>query len=88
MTFYVTCHTPDNTDPDHRIQGVGGGFGWYPVDTVIRMIRQGHTFYTSPPSGYGQQIIVDIHPRTHRPYITTLADGITQNNILSLPRCP
>jgi hypothetical protein len=87
-TYYASCHTPDNFDLDRRIQGLGGhGWGWLQIDTIIQMIGQGHTFYTSPPIGNGQMIIVDIHPRSRRPYIKTIADGVEPNNILALPRC-
>jgi hypothetical protein len=87
--YYATCHTPDNNDPDRRIQGLGGPvMGWLNVDTIILLIDQGHTFYTQPPHGSGQQIITAIHPVSHRRYIKTVSDGIVPNNILALPRCP
>lgn len=87
MNYFATCYTPDNSDPDRRIQGIGGSGWWYDVDTVIKMIQQGHRFYTSPPLGNGRRIIDAIHPRTLRPYITTEGDGIEQNNILALRNC-
>ncbi len=88
-TYYATCHTPDNIDLDRRIQGLGGPvMGWLAIDVIIDMINQGHKFYTRPPYGTGQLIIVATHPRTGRRYLKTVADGVEPNNILSLPRCP
>lgn len=86
-TYYATCHTPDNYDADRRIQGLGGPvMGWLTIDTIITMIDQGHTFYTSPPFGNGQLIVTAT--RNNRRYLKTVADYIEPNNILSLPRCP
>lgn len=62
--------------------------GWLKIDVIINMIDQGHTFYTQPQYGTGQQIIVATHPTTRRRYIKTVADGVEPNNILSMPRCP
>lgn len=88
-TYYATCHTPDNYDADRRIQGLGGPvMGRLNVDTIILMINQGHTFYTSPPTGNGQRIVTAIHPVSGRHYIKTMADGVVPNNILALPKCP
>jgi hypothetical protein len=87
-TYYANCHSPDNSDPDRRIQGLGGTWGWLPIDTIIFMIdMQGHVFYTNPPYGSGQQIIAVNHPTSGRRYLKTVADGIVPNNILALPRC-
>jgi hypothetical protein len=87
MTYYATCHTPDNSDTDRRIQGLGGSYGWYDIDTIIRMIDSGSEFYTDPPTGVRRKIIVEVHPTTRRRYLKTEADGIVPNNILSLPLC-
>jgi len=88
-TYYATCHTPDDSDRDRRIQGLGGPvMGRLSVDVIINMIADGHSFYTQPPYGSGQRIVTAVHPTSGRRYIKTVADGIEPNNILSLPRCP
>jgi hypothetical protein len=87
MTYYATCHTPDNFDLDRRIQGLGGAGWWWNIDTIITMIDQGHVFYTSPPNGVGRKIIVAVHPTSRRRYLKTEADGFVPNNILALPLC-
>lgn len=86
-TYYATCHSPDNSDLDRRIQGLGGSGWWWGIDTIIAMIDQGHQFYTSPPTGYGKRIVTDIHPVSRRRFLTTEGDGYPPNNILHLPRC-
>jgi hypothetical protein len=87
-TFHATCHTPDNLDLDRRIQGLGSPvWGKLTIDSVISLIDQGNQFYTAPPNGQGQLIVTAIHPVSLRRYIKTVADGVTPNNILALPRC-
>jgi hypothetical protein len=85
-TYYATCHSPDNSDLDRRIQGLGGSGWWWNIDTIILMIDQGHLFYTSPPTGYGKKIVTRTHANGLR-YLTTDGDGFPPNNILNLPRC-
>lgn len=87
-TYFATCHTPDNFDLDRRIQGLGGTFWWWNIDTIIHMIEyQGHQFYTQPPFGLPALIVVRQHGNG-RKYLTTVGDGFPPNNILRLPICP
>lgn len=86
-SYQVTCHTPDNFDPDRRIQGLGGFGWWYDIDTIIEMIEsRQHDFWVSV---YSQR--VDVVVRQHgyfgKKYLTTTADGFPPNNLLSLPPC-
>jgi hypothetical protein len=88
-TFQVTCHKPDNSDPDRRIQGLGGtsGGGWYrEIDFLISLIERGDRFWTTDRNGNSVWIIVAT--RNRRKYLKTEADGIEPNNLLALPNCP
>ncbi len=85
-TYYATCHSPDNSDTDRRIQGLGGAGWWWSIDTIIYMIDSGHVFYTSPPIGTGKKIVTRTHANGRR-YLTTEGDGFPPNNILNLPKC-
>ncbi|MFK3778249.1 DUF3892 domain-containing protein [Agrobacterium sp. NPDC089420] len=87
-TFQVTCHTPDNSDPDRRLQGLGGpdGNGWYrSIDTLISLIKQGEKFWSVDQKGNSVWIIVA--NRNGREYLRTESDGIEPNNLLALPVC-
>ena len=91
-TYYVTCHTPDNFDLDRRLQGLGGhrnGQGWwYSIDVIVQLIeRENQTFFTDPPSGTGRLVVVR-ETATGKKYLKTLADGVYENNLLSLKHCP
>lgn len=91
-SFRVTCHTPDNSDPDRRIQGLGGvdgplGGWWYGIDTIIQMIIQGHYFYVNV-GGHQVTVVVRQHGLLGRQYLTTEPDGFPPNNLLNLPQCP
>jgi hypothetical protein len=87
--FQVNCHKPDNTDPDRRIQGLGGkgSSQWYrTIDHLISLIEGGDKFWTVDPQGNSVWII--IATRNGRKYLKTTADGIEPNNLLALPVCP
>jgi hypothetical protein len=87
-SYEVLCHTPDNMDLDRRIQGLGGGFGWFGIDDIISRIDRGtDNFWVSV---YGQRVdvIVRQHGLMGEKYLTTTADGFPPNNLLNLPICP
>lgn len=87
--YQVTCIIPDGGDTDRRIDRLGGTFHAesQPIDTVIRWIDEGHTFWTMV-SGRRVRVIDKRHPQTNRRYLTTEGDGFPPNNLLKLPRCP
>lgn len=91
-TFQVTCHKPDDSDADRRLEGLGGpgGGGWYrDIDTLIDLIENhDEKFWTTTPQGESVWIIVQKHPKSGRKYLKTTADGVIPNNLLALPRCP
>lgn len=89
-TYRADCHTPDNSDADRRMQGLGGTVPqgwWFGIDTIIRMIGEGHTFYTMV-NGNVALIVVAKHPTSGRLYLKTQADNYPYNNLLYLPHCP
>jgi hypothetical protein len=88
--YQITCITPDQSDPDRRIDAVGGpAFGTIPLDTAIRWIRElGHRFWTVDPVS-GVSVWVHYVPATvwARHHLTTSPDGIQPNNLLRLRPC-
>jgi hypothetical protein len=87
MIYTVTCHVPDNSDADRRMQGIGGP-GWYKtVDEVLRCLAERDTFNVTV-NYRTVRVIPGKHNHTSRPYITTEGDGFPPNNLLNLPRCP
>jgi hypothetical protein len=89
-TYRADCHTPDNLDPDRRIQGLGGSIPqvwWYGIDTIIRMIENGEIFYTMV-AGQVALIVVREHPVSRRRFLQTVSDNFPHNNLLYLPHCP
>ena len=86
-SFQVTCHTPDNLDADRRIQGLGGPWGWYDIDTIIAMIEsQLHNFWVTV-YGVPTDVVVRQHGIFGKKYLTTVADGFPPNNLLNLRVC-
>ncbi|MDP3674905.1 MAG: DUF3892 domain-containing protein [Novosphingobium sp.] len=83
---YVSCHTPDNRDPDRRIQGLGGFGWWFTIDQIIEMIGNGHTFSVLV-AGRQVAVVVRSHGIIGRRYLTTEADGFPPNNLLHLALC-
>ncbi|WP_075217468.1 DUF3892 domain-containing protein [Mongoliimonas terrestris] len=90
-SYEVKCHRPDGTDPDQRIDGLGGpsGGGWYrEIDTLIHGIETGaYRLWTTTPENKFAWVVVAARSNG-RKYLKTEADGVEPNNLLKLPRCP
>lgn len=87
--YQVTCHTPDDADPDRRIEGLGGpsGGGWYrDIDFLIAGIEAG-TYRLWTTDTNGRAVWIEVATRNRRKYLKTTSDGIEPNNLLALPRC-
>ena len=94
-THQVTCIIPDGSDPDRRIDSIGGTTGndkdggpWtLPLDRAIAGIENGTwRFWTT--DGDGNSVWVVVAKRANgRKYLKTEADGVEPNNLLALPRC-
>lgn len=85
--YQVTCITPDGSDPDRRIDGLGGP-GWYgTIDDVIAWIESGVNGFWVSVNGYRDDVIVAVR-RNGRKYLKTRGDGYEPNNLLSLNACP
>jgi len=87
----VTCiNKNDRNDPHERIHGIGGvnsnGSKWYlPLDQAIAAIEDGkYNFYVMVN---GKRVNVVIATHNGHKYLKTEADGIQENNLLSLPPC-
>jgi hypothetical protein len=90
-TAYIDCIDKEpRIDPYDRIRHVGGrGEGGWKITSqqAIHHIESGEwEFYTRPPVGHGQKVIVA--SRLNRKYLKTQADYDTPDNLLSLPQCP
>jgi hypothetical protein len=88
--FQVTCHTPDGSDSDQRIDGLGGpgnNSPWYrEIDDLIYGIENDqYKLWTIAPEGHSVWVV--IAKRNNRKYLKTEADGIEPNNLLALPHC-
>jgi hypothetical protein len=90
---HVSCIRRDtNADPDFSIDMIGGvnseGARWTrTLAAAIAHIELGeYTFYTVAPGVTRARVYVA--QRGNRKYLTTVPDGTTRNNLLSLPQCP
>jgi Protein of unknown function (DUF3892) len=87
MAQQVTCITKrgDHHDPHQRISHIGGD-GWrVPETAAIAMVKADlNAFYVETPEGTAFLVL-----RQHdgREYLTTEADGIVPDNLLTLPEC-
>lgn len=93
-THEVTCIIPDGSDPDRRIDSIGGATGaegtngpWtLKLDDAIAGIKNHKwRFWTHDRNGNSVRLI--IAERNGREYLKTEADGVEPNNLLALPRC-
>jgi hypothetical protein len=90
--YRVTHHRPDNSDPDRRIEGLGGpdsttGVLWYrDIDFLIRGLEAGtYRLWTVDQAGNSVWVLVD--QKNGRKFLRTQSDGIIPNNLLALPHC-
>jgi hypothetical protein len=82
----ITCVVPDGSDPDNRIDSVGGP-GWTKdEDTVIGEVEAGHEYFVEVDGA--RVTVVVIEEDSGRKYLRTDPDQTTENNLLSLPLCP
>lgn len=90
----VTCIVPDGSDPDKRIDKIGGRVGaqasggpWsLSLDDAIAGIESGKWAFWTQGGGRATNVIV-ARRANGRKYLKTEADGIEPNNLLALPRC-
>ena len=85
-SYQVTCHVPDGTDKDQRIDAIGGSVWKHLIDEAIKNIdTRSHDYWTNVA---GARAVVIVATRPNGKYLKTTADGIEPNNLLALPRCP
>jgi hypothetical protein len=80
-SYDVRCTRKDGPE----ILGLGG-VGWsHTVEEVIANIGRGDSYWVN--AGKRVQVILQTHPKTKRPYLSTEPDGLRQNNLLFLRDC-
>jgi hypothetical protein len=85
MATQISCIVRDGSDPDNRIDEVGGT-GWQKSeDAVIAEIENGTGSYYVNVGG--KEVDVVVREREGRKYLRTDPDETTENNLLSLPEC-
>ncbi len=93
MARHVQCvNKRDRLNPHERILNIGGvenGARWKrtQTDAIGDVERDSSSYYVATRSGDSVWVIVRVSPYGHK-YLTTQADGESQNNLLSLPECP
>ncbi len=88
MATRISCIIPHPHDPEGRIFGVGGLFGWTEwEDVVIGEIEDGANYYVEVEDHQRVDVVVATHP-DGRTYLTTDPDHTATNHLLSLPHCP
>lgn len=94
MAIEVKCiNKQDRYDPSERITYIGGlnsdGTRWKITQKeAIDGIESGKWDFYVGGSMLGRAKVVVRVSRYNNKYITTEADGESQNNLLSLPECP
>lgn len=88
----VTCITkPHALSPHEHITHVGNpGMNWvWTAEKVIESIDSGtNTFYVLDPYTGKRANIGVVRSAGRRPYLRTYADGVWNDNLLSLTQCP
>ena len=87
----VTCITKPHPASSHEhITHIGGAAWKWDRDMVIRSIElKQNTFFVLDPATGKKAYIGVVRPTDGRsPYLQTYADGLWNDNLLSLPQCP
>ena len=74
---------PDGTDPDRRIDAIGGDGYCHRIDEAITNIRSNIHQYWVSVNGMSVNVVVAV--RNRRTYLKTETDYYEPNNLLSLP---
>jgi Protein of unknown function (DUF3892) len=87
MSRQVTCinKSPYHSDPHARITHIGGSWGKVNQAEGIANVKSDSTAYYVSVDGATTYLIVRQH--NGNDYLTTEADGSTQDNLLALPGC-
>ena len=95
IPFEVTNITKPIRDSHHRIQGIGacrdpqagsGPIWWLATDDAVTMVSSGRfSFYVSDPDTQARIPIVVATSSAGRPFLQTVADAKTTNNLDGLP---
>jgi hypothetical protein len=87
MSQQVTCINKrgDHYDPHERISHIGGSWGKVSQREGIENVTADPTAYYVSVGGATAYLVVRRH--NGNDYLTTRADGLTQNNLLALPEC-
>jgi len=83
----VTCIVKPDRYSSHEHISHLGGVGWmWPVEDVIRSIKDGsNTFFTDVG---GRRADIKVRTNGHREFVQTVSDGYWGNNLLDLNACP
>lgn len=85
MALRITCIVPDSSDPEARIEGVGG-VGWtLSEDMIIGEIEDGANYFVEIDY---ERVPAVVAERDGRKYLTSDPDKTTENKLLSLPPAP
>jgi hypothetical protein len=87
LAVKITCIIPDSSDPDARIDQVGGP-GWTKSEDEVIAEIEGHLAEYFVEADGTRVTVVVIEEAGGRRYLRTDPDQTTQNNLLSLPSCP
>lgn len=92
MDVQITCITKTAPNGGHEhISHAGNPAGnWmWPVEKIIISIDSGtNTFFVRDPRTGKRADVGVVRPTGRRPYIRTYADGLWNDNLLSLNACP
>jgi hypothetical protein len=86
MATEITCIVPAASDPDERIEMIGG-LGWRKTESyAIAEIEHFHRDYFVEVDS--ARVTVQVQERDGRKYLRTHPDETIENNLLRLPTCP
>lgn len=86
MATEITCVVPAASDPDERIEMIGG-LGWRKTESyaIAEVEHFRRDYFVEVGS---TRVTVQVQERDGRKYLSTDPDEADENNLLRLPSCP
>ena len=88
----VTCITKPNVNSAHEhithLGNPAGGWRWTREQVIASIDAKTNTFFVRDPASSKRSEIGVVRPAQGAPYLRTYADGVWNNNLLSLNQCP
>jgi hypothetical protein len=88
----VTCITKPHPQSSHEhithLGNPAGNWKWAREQVIASIEAKSNTFFVRDPKSGKRADVGVVYPENRAPYVRTYADGVWNDNLLSLNQCP